>query len=189
MNNLNAQSTWAADWILPVLNALVIPATVALLFWLTPADAKAEVTVIHDTGTASPLSDFVKAPKLAVPAQLPEIDLQASDNFAAQLFPIHTPELTPGAVNPQTTRLLLPQAFFMVGCDGRSRQWLSQFQERLIQIGAVGLVVEADSLADFQALSAVAQGLRLSPAPASQLAKQLGISHYPVLVSASRIEQ
>jgi integrating conjugative element protein (TIGR03765 family) len=173
----------------PFLNAKVTIAFVALLFWLPIGGTQAELAVIYDTGTASPISDFVKAPRLAVPEGLPEINLQAGDGFAAQLFPVHTPGLTPGDINPQRIQLLLPQPFFMVGCDSRSKQWLGRYQGRLTQIGAVGLVVEAESLAEFQALAAVAQGLRLSPVSAPQLAKQLGISHYPVLVSASRIEQ
>lgn len=185
----NPNPKFDENWILPLLNVWSILAYAALSFWLSLGEAKEDITVIYDTGTASPLSDFVKAPKLAVPEGLPEINLQASDGFAAQLFPIHTPELSPGEVNAQTTQLLLPQPFFIIGCDGRSKQWLNQFKDRLSQIGAVGLVVEADNLAEFQALSEVAQGLRLSPVPASQLAKQLGISHYPVLVTASRIEQ
>jgi integrating conjugative element protein (TIGR03765 family) len=168
-------------------NAVI--AFVALVSWLTPGGAKAELTVIYDTGTASPISGFVKAPRLAVPEGLPDINLQTGDGFAAHLFPVHTPELTPGDFNPQATQLLLPQPFFIIGCDARSRQWLGRYQGRLAQIGAVGLVVEADSLAEFQDLSSLANGLRLSPVQGSQLAKQLGISHYPALVSASRIEQ
>lgn len=109
-------------WILPLLNVWVILAFAALYCWLSVGEAKAELTVIYNTGTASPLSDFVKAPKLTVPAQLPELNLPASDDFVAQQFPIHTPELTPGTVNPQTTQLLLPQPFFIVGCDERSKQ-------------------------------------------------------------------
>ena len=141
MDNPNAR--FDENWLPPLLNVRVLLAYVALFFWLSFHEAKADVTVIYDTGTASPLSDFVKAPKLMVPAQLPDIDLQASADFTTQLFPIHTPELTPGAVNPQATHLLLPQAFFIVGCDERSRQWLSQFKERLSQIGAVGLQSDA----------------------------------------------
>ena len=163
--------------------------TTALLCCFSVGEAQAELTVIYASGTASPLSDFIKAPKLAVPAGLPELNLPTKDDFAAKLFPVHTPELTPGDVNPQTTQLFLPQPFFMMGCDNRSQQWLSQYRERLIQIGAVGLVVEANSLAEFEAITTLAHGLRLSPVTASQLAKQLGISHYPVLVTASRIEQ
>jgi integrating conjugative element protein (TIGR03765 family) len=135
------------------------------------------------------LADFIKAPHLAVPQALPEVNLAESDGFAEKLFPIHTPELSPGEVMATSTQLLLPQPFFIIGCDARSRQWLRQFSGRLLQIGAMGLVVDAQSLADYQAVAALVPGIRLSPTPASQLAKQLALRHYPVLISASRIEQ
>jgi len=53
----------------------------------------------------------------------------------------------------------------------------------------VGLVVEAPSLNDYQALKAIAGDLPLAPAPVPDLARQLTLSHYPVLISATRIEQ
>jgi integrating conjugative element protein (TIGR03765 family) len=175
-------------WILSLLNVLVLVAFVGLFCLLSPVSAE-QLPVIYDSGNARPLSDFIKAPNLAVPQALPEVNLAESDGFAEKLFPIHTPELSPGEVMATPTQLLLPQPFFIIGCDARSRQWLSQFSGRLQQIGAVGLVVEAQSLADYQAVAALVPGLRLSPAPASQLAQQLALRHYPVLISASRIEQ
>lgn len=175
-------------WILSLLNVLVVVAFVVLFCWLSPVGAE-QLPVIYDSGTARPLSDFIKAPNLTLPPVLPEATLAESDGFAEKLFPIHTPELSPGEVMATPTQLLLPQPLFIIGCDARSRQWLSQFSGRLQQIGAVGLVVEAETLADYQAMVALAPGLRLSPAPASQLAQQLALRHYPVLISASRIEQ
>lgn len=175
-------------WILSLLNVLVVVGFVALFCWLSPVGAE-PLPVIYDSGKARPLSDFIKAPHLAVPKVLPEVNLTESDDFSEKLFPIHTPELSPGEVMATSTQLLLPQPLFLLGCDARSRQWLSQFSGRLQQIGAVGLVVEAETLADYQAVASLAPGLRLSPAPASQLAKQLALRHYPVLISASRIEQ
>lgn len=175
-------------WILSLLNVLVVVGFLGLFCWLSPVGAE-PLPVIYDSGKARPLSDFIKAPNLAVPQALPEVNLAESDDFSEKLFPIHTPELSPGEVMATSTQLLLPQPLFIIGCDARSRQWLSQFSGRLQQIGAVGLVVEAQSLADYQAVAALAPGLRLSPAPASQLAKQLALRHYPVLISASRIEQ
>ncbi len=176
------------NWLLPLLNGLVLLAFIILAGWLSWARAE-QLPVIYDSGHARPLSDFIQAPHLALPQALPEVNLAESDGFAEKLFPIHTPELSPGEVMATSTQLLLPQPLFIMGCDARSKQWLSQFSGRLQQIGAVGLVVEAQSLADYQAVAALAPSLRLSPAPASQLAQQLALSHYPVLISASRIEQ
>ena len=176
------------NWLLPLLNGLVLLAFVILASWLSWARAE-QLPVIYDSGTARPLSDFIKAPNLAVPQALPEVNLAESDGFAEKLFPIHTPELSPGEVIAKPTQLLLPQPLFIIGCDALSRQWLSQFSGRLQQMGAVGLVVEAETLADYQAMVAIAPDIRLSPAPASQLAQQLALRHYPVLISASRIEQ
>jgi integrating conjugative element protein (TIGR03765 family) len=177
------------DCTLPQWRVLLSLTFVAFFFLFPGGKATAEVIVIYDTGTGRPLSDFVKTPQMVVPEGLPDNNLPASDDFVPKLFPVHTPELTPGAVTRQSTSLFLPHPFFILGCDARSTQWLSQYHPRLRQIGAVGLVVEAPSLADFQALSAVAKGLRLSPVNASQLAQQLSIRHYPVLVTASLIEQ
>jgi integrating conjugative element protein (TIGR03765 family) len=175
-------------WILSLLTEWGVVAYVVLFCWLSPVGAE-PLPVIYYSGKARPLSDFIKAPKLALPQVLPEVNLAESDDFSEKLFPIHTPELSPGEVMATSTQLLLPQPLFLLGCDARSRQWLSQFSGRLQQIGAVGLVVEAQSLADYQAVAALAPGLRLSPAPVSQLAQQLALRHYPVLISASRIEQ
>jgi integrating conjugative element protein (TIGR03765 family) len=176
------------NWLLPLLNGLVMLAFVILASWLSWARAET-LPVIYDSGTARPLSDFIKAPNLTPPPALPEATLAESDGFAEKLFPIHTPELSPGEVMATSTQLFLPQPLFIIGCDARSRKWLSQFSGRLQQIGAVGLVVEAETLADYQAMVAIATGIRLSPTPASQLAQQLALRHYPVLISASRIEQ
>jgi integrating conjugative element protein (TIGR03765 family) len=59
----------------------------------------------------------------------------------------------------------------------------------LKQLGAVGLVVEAPSLEAYQALKVLAGDLFLAPVTTPEVAQQLGLSHYPVLITATRIEQ
>jgi integrating conjugative element protein (TIGR03765 family) len=177
------------DWILPILTGCLAAAVVIVVVWLTTGDAEAGVVVIYDTGTARPISDFIAIPTLAVPQDLPAINEQLGDEFLTQLFPVHTPELTPGEVTASAVNLTLPQPFFILGTDALSKHWLYQYRDRLIQISAVGLVVEASSLEDFQVLKATAPALPLSPVRASELAKQLSLNHYPVLITASRIEQ
>ena len=56
-------------------------------------------------------------------------------------------------------------------------------------IGAVGMLVQAETREDLRAIAELADGLSILPASASDIVKALGISHYPVLISARGIEQ
>ena len=51
------------------------------------------------------------------------------------------------------------------------------------------MLVQADTLDDLRTIAELADGLSILPASASDIAKALGISHYPVLISAHGIEQ
>ncbi len=50
-------------------------------------------------------------------------------------------------------------------------------------------MVEAPSLEAYQTLKLLAGDLFLAPVSAPEVAQQLGLSHYPVLITATRIEQ
>jgi integrating conjugative element protein (TIGR03765 family) len=56
-------------------------------------------------------------------------------------------------------------------------------------MGAVGMLVQAETREDLQAVADLADGLPILPTSASDIAKALGISHYPVLISAHGVEQ
>jgi len=66
---------------------------------------------------------------------------------------------------------------------------LQDHRERLNEIGAVGMLVQADSLEDLRVIAKLADGLSILPASGSDIAQALGISHYPVLISTHSIEQ
>ena len=174
--------------IAPILTDLIALPLVMLLPWLTLADAKAEPVVIYDSGKARPITEFIAPPKRPETAPAQPIE-QAGQAFLSGLFPLHTPELTPGPVTASTVNLLLPQPFFILGTDTLSQRWLGDYRARLKQLGAVGLVVEAPSLEAYQALKVLAGDLFLAPVSAPEVAQQLGLSHYPVLITATRIEQ
>ncbi len=157
-----------------------------LLGWID--QALAQPVVIYDTGKAHPITDFIDTPK-RLPARAALPLEQAGQAFIKQLFPIHTRTLNPGPVPARAVNLLLPQPFFIIGTDALSRQWLAQYRDRLKQLGAVGLVVDVESLDDLQSLKTLAGDLTLTPTPGAELAKQLSLTHYPVLVTGTRIEQ
>ena len=56
-------------------------------------------------------------------------------------------------------------------------------------MGAVGMLVRADTLDDLRTIAQLAGGLAILPASATDIAKALGIRHYPVLISSHGIEQ
>jgi integrating conjugative element protein (TIGR03765 family) len=107
------------------------------------------------------------------------------------VYPVRTPGLGPGRVEPQTVSLpqLAGRPLFLVGSDEFSKAWLARYRDRLRAIGAAGLLVQADTAADLQAVEALAPDLPIAALDASETARLLGLTHYPVLISAERIEQ
>jgi integrating conjugative element protein (TIGR03765 family) len=159
---------------------------------LVPVIAKAELTVIYDSGNTQPIVPFLDVFESAdeTPQQSPvptRSQLGAADPEA--WLPIQSPGLTPGPVQARSHDRPFARPFFLIGSDARSRQWLQDHRDRLKGIGAVGMLVQADTLDDLRMIASLADGLPILPASASDIAKALGVSHYPVLISAHSIEQ
>jgi integrating conjugative element protein (TIGR03765 family) len=106
-------------------------------------------------------------------------------------YPVRTPDLSPGRVEAKAVSLpqLAGRPLFLVGSDAFSKAWLARYRDRLQAIGAAGILVQADTAADLQAIEALAPELPIAALDASETARLLGLTHYPVLVSAERIEQ
>ena len=165
---------------------------VAIAWLLVPVMAQAELTVIYDSGDTQPIAPFLEVFESAdeSPQQSPipiKPSLGAADPQA--WLPIQSPGLTPGPVQSRSHDRPFARPFFLIGSDARSRQWLQYHRDRLKAIGAVGMLVQADTLDDLRTIAELADGLSILPASASDIAKALGISHYPVLISTHAIEQ
>jgi len=111
-------------------------------------------------------------------------------SLMAHALPVTTPELTPGALEPQTVSLpYLERPIFVIGADPLSQDWLQRYRQRLLTLQAIGLVVNVQTPAQFAQLKQLGTPLELVALSGSSLAKQFGLQHYPVLISTSRIEQ
>nr|WP_255490967.1 integrating conjugative element protein [Spartinivicinus marinus] len=105
-------------------------------------------------------------------------------------YPFITASLTPGRVTPKKANFFwLQTPFFIVGTDNVSAQWMQANYDVLKKNHAVGLIVNANSEASVQRLKAVGQGLNLFVASGDSLARELGIRHYPAVVSKYGVEQ
>ncbi len=158
---------------------------------LAPVLAWSDVTVIYDSGDTRPLAPYLEMLESVEPAtnssslNIPK--LGAAD--AQALLPIRSPGLSPGPVHPRPHNRPFSRPFFLIGADDWSRQWLVKHRDRLKQIGAVGMLVQAETIEDLEAMANLSEGLPIMPASATDIAAALGISHYPVLVTAQGIEQ
>lgn len=159
---------------------------------LIPAMGQAELTVIYDNGHTEPIAPFLEVfeTNQAPPENKPDIPMSplgAADPKA--WLPIRSPGLTPGPVPARTHDRPFSRPFFLIGSDTRSRQWLKSHRDRLKDIGAVGMLVRAETETDLRAIAVLSDGLVILPASASDIAQALGVSHYPVLISRHGIEQ
>ncbi len=159
---------------------------------LLPAMVQAELTVIYDSGNTKPITPYLEAfrPADEMPqrSQASATPQQGAADAKA-LLPINSPGLTPGQVQARRHHKPFSRPFFLIGSDDRSRQWLVQYHDRLKEIGAVGMLVQAETLEDLRTIARLADGLSITPASADDIAKALGISHYPVLITLQGIEQ
>lgn len=164
-------------------------AGVALIASLTAMSvALAAPVIIHDTGRGLSLAPYFEPLQDVDAGTAPTVRIP--DSVADGLLPVHTPEMSPGAVAKRPLhKPELAQPLFLIGADARSLEWLRRHRERLIQINAIGMLVEAHTLSDLQAVAAISNGLRIMPASASDIARLLELRHYPVLIAPRGIEQ
>lgn len=163
----------------------------ALVGWAAPTTAVEALVVIYDNGQAQPIAPFLsplrdsanrERPRTFDPPNMGAADLE-------RLLPIESDGLTPGKIVRRQHAFPFARPFFMVGSDAASQQWLVHYRQHLIEIGAVGLLVHAATVDDLTRMAATAEGLSLNPASGADIARALGIAHYPVALSGGYVWQ
>ncbi len=74
---------------------------------------------------------------------------------------------------------------FLIGNDFYSTTWLRKNHDQLKALGAQGIVVNVPNAQSFAQLKRMANGLSLVAASVDDLAQQLNLKHYPVLITES----
>jgi integrating conjugative element protein (TIGR03765 family) len=167
------------------------PVLVFALTGLFSATAFAELIVVEDRGgvSALPYYEALNSPedRARLPVKpLPPMRFPSGAEDA--LLPVHSALLSPGDEPRRAIRAPGLTPIFLIGDDERSRTWLQQQQGMLRDLRAAGLVVNVASIAALDQLRRLAPGITLSPVSGDDLARRLGIRHYPVLITATGIE-
>lgn len=151
--------------------------------------AYAQLKVIADLGGESAVrfyepiqpvhsNDAPKHPN-AIPSQLTE----------DQLLPVISHKWSVGQVETKSFNLPGALPMFLIGSDETSYQWLVNNRQKLIEMNAMGLVINVRTLEEMNHLRQVVPELTLMPSPADSLADRLGIYHYPLLLTAEGVSQ
>lgn len=158
------------------------------LFLLLPCVAvnASSLIVVEDRGGVSALPYYqdLNPEPTAQSIVLPGLGVRGSG-----AFPVRSVQLTPGKENSRVINAPGLQPLFLVGDDELSRTWLSQRREQLLQLQAVGVVINVGSAERFAEVQRWAGTLQIVPAPADDLAQRLGIRHYPLLITATTLQQ
>lgn len=142
--------------------------------------------VVEDRGGVSALpyyQDLVPAPSDRVPSP-PSIGIRD-----AGVFPVRSALLSPGQEQGRVINAPGLQPMFLVGDDEQSKAWLLQRREQLQALNAVGLVTNVASAERLAEVQRWAAGLQIAPVQADDLAQRLGIRHYPLLITATTLQQ
>ncbi|MBX8508957.1 integrating conjugative element protein [Pseudomonas cichorii] len=155
-------------------------------------NAQADLIVIEDLGgvSAQPYYQALNLQPETRPSPLASLPAIPVKPYAeADMLPVKSVRLTPGQVTGRTLKAPGLQPLFLVGDDALSRSWLTQRGDVLRQLNAVGLVVNVEQHSALQELRQLADGLHLAPVSGDQLAEMIGLEHYPVLITATGLEQ
>ncbi|SEP37330.1 integrating conjugative element protein [Pseudomonas sp. Snoq117.2] len=163
-----------------ILPLLILTVTLPL------AAQAASLTVVEDRGGISALPYY-----RSLNPEPAQTQRQAPLPQPAQAlgFPVRSQRLTPGTVEGRALNAPGLQPFFLIGDDDLSRQWLASCKEILQRLGAAGLAVNVASADRLAAIRSWAAGLAISPVVGDDLAARLGITHYPVLITPTALEQ
>ena len=154
--------------------------------------------VLYRTGETKPIADLFADP--AVRNRLMESQRRPPGpppRFSPEsLYPIRSELLTVGRVGDRSLAILAEikkrpgmRPVFLIGDDPTSAAWLGGNADHLKSLGAIGLVVNVETRARFEALARAAPNLPLFAGGGDDIARELGLFHYPVLITTEGVQQ
>ncbi|QGF92959.1 integrating conjugative element protein [Pseudomonas sp. CFSAN084952] len=141
-------------------------------------------------GLTGPQFEAVRPPinNKTQPARARHTDLSAFAN-ENWILPVRSSHLSPGQITTRALNMPDLQPFFLVGEDPQSLAWLRQRAAELQDMGAAGLAVEVADTEALARIRAAAPGITILPVNGNDIATRLQIEHYPVLITATSLEQ
>lgn len=117
---------------------------------------------------------------------VPKLD---STRFSFSQFPVKTPAMTLGKVSEQPLKYSVPTPLCLVGSDKTSLKWLQVNYQYLTKIATTCLLVEVATKQQFTSIQKNYPNIDFVAVSASDIAVQLNLKHYPVLIYQKEVIQ
>lgn len=167
-----------------------IPLYLFISFTSLVAKANDKLTIVADLGGESALQYYQTLNIQNDKKQVKPIPLVKVPYDERSVLPIVSQRLTPGKVEPRLINANgLIRPFFLVGDDEYSYQWLQNRGDILRRLKAVGLIVNAQNEAALKKIRNLIPDITLLPVSGDDIADRFKLAHYPVLITATGIEQ
>ncbi len=151
------------------------------------------VKVIYDTGKTHSISPFYIALQGQGVKRKSVVYKGPMTIGIDQQIPYKTPNMKPGVFKTYRKDIKHKRGYlrpmFLIGTDTLSKKWLTKNRTTLIKRGAQGILVEASTKAQVEEMNRIARGLKLNYFSAYEIARNLQLTRYPVLISKEYIEQ
>ena len=134
---------------------------------LTAACTWAAPVVIYGSGDIGTLAPYYET--LTSPAKNQGTQLDASRSVDVGRFdvnrylPVRTPQMSPGKVARRALDHAPTAPIIIIGSDAISKHWLAKHRERLMELGAVGLLVQAERIEDLETIARLGRDLKITP--------------------------
>ena len=145
-------------------------------------DQPSDVTRPHFQVSRPPINNKIQ------PDRVMHADLSTVTD-EAWILPIRSSQLSPGKITPRALNMPGLRPFFLVGEDPQSLAWLRQRAAELQEMCAAGLDVEVADTEALARIRAAAPDITILPDNGNDIATRLQIEHYPVLITATSLEQ
>lgn len=145
-------------------------------------DQPSDFTRPHFQVARPPIHNYIQ------PGRAMHADLSTfADN--TWILPVRSSHLSPGQITSRALNMPGLRPFFLVGDDPQSLTWLRQRAAELQEMGAAGLAVEVADTEALARIRAAAPGITILPVNGNDIATRLQIENYPVLITATSLEQ
>ena len=156
---------------------------------------QAELIEIADHGGLSPSLYYERITKddpeentpMGQPLNSDQVDQYALKNR----LPIQSKLLTPGRVKPRKwqQQAFMGTSIALIGYDKASVKWLKLKKKQLQQQGTVIMLVNVKTELQFKKIQAFLPNNQILAMSGDDVARQLNIRHYPVLITSKGVEQ